>query len=182
MNRLTNVIGQPSRCRASAISPICRDKSSATTSSNNEAEWSWGFIIDSGIINFTSGCSWWHCATLFPIHIMLGPDGLSTLRQLFALLCIAQSDGNAGIEKTKADSDHYFPCYWFRFIYQLMMWFHLILLICDQHRSLILLKLASVHQICNATDIHATISNFLPELLSPWFICCLLYTSPSPRD
>jgi hypothetical protein len=31
-------IGQPSRCRVSAISPICRDKSSATTSSNNEAE------------------------------------------------------------------------------------------------------------------------------------------------
>ena len=31
-------IGQPSRCRVSAISPIWRDKSSATTSSNNEAE------------------------------------------------------------------------------------------------------------------------------------------------
>ena len=24
---------------------------------------------------------------------------------------IAQSDGNAGIKKTKADRDHYFPCY-----------------------------------------------------------------------
>ena len=41
MNRLTNGIGQPSRCRVSAMSPICQDKSSVTTSPNNEVEWSW---------------------------------------------------------------------------------------------------------------------------------------------
>ena len=29
------------------------------------------------------------------------------------------------------------------------------------------LKLASIHQICDTVDIHTTVSNFLPELLSP---------------
>ena len=60
------------------------------------------------------------------------------------------------------------------------MWFLLILAVCDQHRIVIIMKLASVHQVSDAVDIHSTMYNFLPQLRCPWFICELELRSNQP--
>ena len=111
MKRFTKGISQPSRCSVSAMSSICLDKSSATTSSKSAVECSAEWEMGSRIINFASWSCWGCITTLIPIQIMLGLHFLFRLRGLFWLRFVNQAERDANVKETRADHHHYLLSY-----------------------------------------------------------------------